>query len=82
MLFHVDGAVQARDHRHGRELLQQPVLRSATSGGGYGAANRTGTACQTSEVAEIGEVSEVSEIAAITAVTATCAIAAALSALQ
>jgi hypothetical protein len=72
--------VQARDHRgFVRELLQQPVLRCATSGGGYGAANRTGTACQTSEVAE---VSEVSEIAAITAVTATCAIAAALSALH
>jgi hypothetical protein len=60
-----------------RNLLQQPVLRRSTPGAGYGAANRTGAACQTSEA---GEVSKVSEIAAITAVTATCAIAAALSA--
>jgi hypothetical protein len=75
----VNRAVQARHHRwFVRDLLQQPVLRRATPGGGYGAATRTGAACQTSEV---GEVSKVGEIAAITAVTATCAIAAALSAL-
>src|SRR5882757_1594201 len=72
--------MQARDPRwFVRDLLQQPVLRRATSGAGYGATARTGAACQTSEVGEIGEVGEVSEIAAITA---TCAIAAALSALH
>jgi hypothetical protein len=73
--------VQARNHWHVRDLLQQPVLRRTTSGAGGGTANPTGAACQTGEV-EIGEVGEASETGAITAVTATCAIAAALSALH
>ena len=82
VLFHVDGAVQARRHRHGRDVLQQPLLRPATCGRGRGGANRIRAVGQTGQTNKTCEVRDVSEIAAIAAGTATRAIAVALSALR
>jgi len=78
MPLHHDDAVSDGERRHGRQLLQQSLLRAASSGAGLDA-NRTRAAGQISQADQASEIGESGKTDAITAATATCTIAVALS---